>query len=634
MLSTIREKVQGWIAAIILGLIAIPFALWGINYYFEGGEISVAEVNGVDVRVDNYRRALDEQRRSFQQMLGRGADPRLFDTPEFRQRVLDGLIDEILLASDVVAAGYRVSDAELARQIREAQQFQREGRFDPKLYELLLRNVGQDARGFEARLRRDVQMRQAASGYAESVIVTTRDIETLLRLEGQQREAAYAVLPPARVRDKVRVNTQAIEQEYSAHTESYRTPERVRIEYIQLSAEGLARSIRLSDAELRQALDEAGRSGTSPEQRRASHILIKIDGKGDAAEKAAMARAQDLRAKLQAGADFAALARQHSADPGSAKQGGDLGFATRGTFAKEFDQALFAMAKTGQLSAPVRTEFGLHLIKLTGIKATALPAVNRTKIEADLKARKAEERFIELSERFHNLVYEHPDSLKPAAETLGLKIELSGWFTRAGSAQGISVNPKLVEAAFDPEVLGQGRNSAAIEVDRNTLVALRVASHEPPRQRPLSEVRTDIEKALLANARQAEAERLAQEALREIRAGTALDAVARKYGMDYRPAKLYGRKAAGADAPLIEALFKVAHPADGKPVSGNAVLADGSQAIFLLRRVVEPGMSPSGGAEGLAVRRALETRRGRDYFENYRSGLRDEARIKVYKDQL
>jgi peptidyl-prolyl cis-trans isomerase D len=637
MLTTIREKTQGWIAAIILGLVTIPFALWGINTYFEGGgRLNVAEVNGVEISVDSYKRTLEDQRRSLQQMLGRSFDPRLFDTPEFRQRVLDGLIDEMLIALDVEAHGYRVSDAELSRQIRLAPQFQRDGQFDPKLYTAMLRNAGLDVPGFEARLRRDVLVRQAESGYTQSAMVTSADLQALLKLQAQQREATVAVLKPARLRERVKISAEAIEQEYTVNAERYQSPERIRIEYIRLDAADLAKNVQVSDDEVRKAMTEASVSAAGKEERRASHILLKLPQGADAqAEKAALAKAQALRTQLQAGADFATLARKNSEDPGSAAQGGDLGFVSRGALAKEFEQTLFALKKPGELSAPVRTSYGLHLIKLTGMKApSAAPATTRAKVESEIKARKAEERFFELSEKFHNLVYEQTDSLKPAAELLGLKIETSDWFTRAGGGSGIVAEPKIIEAAFDPEVLGQGRNSNTIELGRNTLVALRIAAHEPRSLRPLAAVRSEIEKTLLASALQAEAERLAQEVLGKLRAGESFEAVVRQYGMDALATRWYARKTAGSDAQLLTAIFKTGYPEGGKAVFGSAVLVDGALAVFALRRVTEPEKPAIVGAEADAVRKQIEARRGREYLDSYRSGLRQQAKIKVYKNQL
>lgn len=637
MLSTIREKTQGWIAGIILGLIAIPFALWGINYYFEGGQPNVATVDGNAITVDSYRRALDEQRRAVARMLGRNADPRLFDTPAFRERILDGLIDEILLAHDVEAQGYRVSDAELASQIRSAPQLQRDGKFDPQLYETLLRSSGMDARGFEARLRRDMLVRQSQSVYAPSAFATTADVEMLLRLQAQEREAAVATLKPTSLGAQVRISAADVEKEYQAHPERYQTAERVRIEYLRLAVADLLKNVQPGDEELRQALaDAAAAIPGGSEERRASHILIPVDPVGgEAAEKAAIARAQALRARLLAGADFAKLAREESKDPGSAAKGGDLGLVGQGVFVREFEQALYALKKPGELSAPVRTQFGVHLIKLTEIqRPKARPAVDRVRVEAELRTRKAEERFFEMAERFHNLVYEQSDSLKPAAEALGLRIESSDWITRAGGGAGIAGNPKVVSAAFEPEVLEQGRNSAAFELEPNTLVAVRVLTHEPARLRPLAEVRADIEQQLTAAAVDVEADKVVEAALARLRAGgVTLESVAREHGMDLRPARRYARKN-GVDAALIEALFKAPRPEADRPVYGSAHLADGSRAVFVLRQVIEAEQVATSGADAAAVRRAIENRRGAGHYEAYRTGLRGDADIEIYKDQL
>lgn len=637
MLSTIREKTQGWIATLILGLIAIPFALWGVNYYFEGGNrLNVAQVNGQDISVDSYRRALEEQRRMMQQSMRRGSDMRFLESPEFRRGILDAMIDDLLAGADVEDQGYRIGNVDLARVIREAPQFQREGKFDPALYNLLLRSSGLEPRSFESQLRRERTRRQMESAYDQSAILTPSDVTALVRLTAQEREASLAVLGSARLRERIKIGAGAIEQEYQAHPERYRTVERVRIEYVRLAAEDFSRSVRVSDEELRLALAEAQQGALGKEGRRASHILVKLAENADAAaEKAAKSKIDGLRDKLQSGADFAALARQNSDDPGSAAQGGDLGQVMRGMMVKEFEAALYALRKVGEISPPVRTGFGYHIIKLTGVESpAALTAAQRAKVEEDLRKRKAEERYYEISERFQNLVYEQSDSLKPAATALGLKIETSPWFARGEAGAGPLANPKVQEAAFDPEVLTQGRNSPAIETAPNTLISLRVVSHEPSRQRPLADVRGEIEKTLIEAQRQLEAGKLAQEILKRLEQGEALESVARQYAMSHNPARVYGRRAAGVDAGMLDALFRAAQPVGGKLTYGSAVLADGSLGVFALKRIVEPEKVKLDGPEADSVRRTLEARRGRELLESYRADLRARAKIKIYKDQL
>jgi len=636
MLSTIREKTQGLIAAIILGAIAIPFALWGINYYFEGGSVKVAEVNGVDISVDAYRRTLDDQRRSFQQMLGTRFDPRMFDSPDFRGRVLDTMIDDVLMVDEVKSRGYRISSAELARQIRQAPQFQRDGQFDSKLYEFMLRNAGLDARGFEGKVRKDILLRQAESGYAQSAIVSQSDLEHYLKLQQQEREAVVAVLKSDRLKNQVSISPEAIQQEYERNASRYQTAERIQIEYVRLAAADLAKSVTVNQDELKQALAEASQAATLPEERRVSHILIKLaPGADPAAEKAAMAKIQDLRTKLMGGADFATLAKQYSDDPGSAKQGGDLGLITRGSMVREFEEAAYALQKPGSLSKPVRTQYGLHLIKLTGLKAAPKePAVNRAKVESELRVRKAEQRFYDLSERFHNLVYEQPDSLKPAAEALGLKIEVSDWFTRAGGSNGLAANRKVVDAAFDPEVIEQGRNSQAIETGPSTLVALRIHAREPARLRPLAEVRSEIEKSLLQVAVQEKAAELGKQAMLKLDHGESFEGVARGLGMEIKTAQRYKRVMPGADRSLVQAIFRAGQPTQGKPAYATTSTQDGGLALIKLERTIEPDTVSLTGNEARQLRALLDARRGREYLDYYRTNLRSQANIKIYKDQL
>ena len=629
MLTTIREKTQGWITALILGLLAIPFALWGVDSYFDGGQLNVASVDGHDISVDAYRRNLDDERR-------RVADPKLFDVPEMRQQVVEKLIHDYLAAKNAQSAGYRISDQELARQVRQLPWFQRDGKFDPKLYEVVVRNQGQTRSGFEQSLRQGYLTDQARSLYAQTAIVTDSDISTLLRHEGQQREVDVAVVSVAKLRDGVKITAADIEQDYQRNPDRFRTTEKIRIDYVQISAADLAKSVRLTDEELRQAQNETAQASRGGQERRASHILLELPAGADAAvENAAMAQAQDLRAKLLAGADFAALAKQHSKDPGSAGQGGDLGVVTAGVMVKEFEQALFALKKPGDLSVPVRTSFGVHLIKLTSLQGpVAGAAPDRAKFEAGLKARKAEEQFIDLSERLRNLAYEQPDSLKPAAEALGLKVETSPWLTRAGTAEGLLSNRKVVDAAFDPEVLEQRRNSSALEIGNNSLVVLRIHAHEAPRQLPLTEVRAVIEQSLLQAARAAEAERITTSALQQLREGKTLDSVIRQFGLVHTGVRVVGRKSKEMDAALIGSIFEAPAPANDKPVYGLASLTDGARAVFVVRKVKEPAAVAMNSPEAAAARRVLESRRGREHYEGYRAALRQQATIKIYKDQL
>jgi peptidyl-prolyl cis-trans isomerase D len=629
MLTTIREKTQGIIATFILLLIVIPFALWGINSYFEGGsKVNVAKVDGVDISQQTYRNALDQFRG--------GVDPKLLENPDIKRLVVESLIDQTLLVRDAEAQGYRLSDARLNSLIRELPYFQRDGKFDPQLYEALLRREGLGMRDFEERGRAKGVTGQIQIGLSESVIVTEDDVAAVVRLLRQERDVAYTVVSAEKFLARAAVTPAAVEQYYTAHPEMFRHPEQVRVSYLRLSAEELTRGYTPSEEELRQAFDEEAGRLASREKRQASHILISLPPQATAEEaRGALARIQGIERQARAGGDFAKLARKYSEDSATAAQGGGLGEIRRGLLPKELEQAVYAL-KPGAISQPIRTNYGYHLVKLTGVIGAARKPLSerRADLGKQIRQRKGEERFYELSEKFRSLVYEQPDSLEPAAQVLGLKVESSDWFTRSGGA-GIAGHIKVVEAAFSPELLGQARNSDAIEVGAGILVAVRVIGHRPATPKPLAEVRSQIERLLRQESAQIEARRLGEDMLKELHAGRALEALARQHGVKYQPPKTVTRdQAQGFDRRIVSAALRAPRPPANAPVFGGVDLGSQGYAVYAVLRVREIDPAKADAALKEKARRLLAARRGADYYANYRAGLRKKSEIKIYTDKL
>lgn len=638
MLSAIRDKTQGIITAIILGLLAIPFALWGVNSYFEtGSDLTVARVGGEEIKTSVYRRTLDQQRRLFESQAGRQVDPVLFETPMFKQQVLNSLVDELLIAQDTQARGYRVSDAELARIIREEPQFQRDGQFDPALYNLLLRNASLSAQGFEQRLRQDHIRQQVERGFQLGAIVLPSDVDAVVRLMEQKREIRYVTIRPDRFLPEIKLDAAKVEEYYNNHLDEFRTPERIRVDYLRLAVADLAEHIEISEDELRKLYAEQVAQQKVAEERRASHILLAVPSDATPEQvEAVKKQANELRAKLAAGANFAELAKKHSEDPGSAAKGGDLGFAGRGAYVPEFESALYALKKN-ELSEPVRTQFGFHLIKLTDVKTPPVPSFEqrRAELQQQLRTRRAEEQFYDLSERFRNLVYEQSDSLKPAAEALGLNVQQSDWFTRQGGT-GIAAQSKVVQAAFDPEVLSEGRNSQTIELSPTEFVAVRLAAREEPKQRPFEAVRAEIEGRLKRQQAQEQASQAAEAIVGKLRAGDEdFAVVAKQHGIAAVESKSVTRRAAqGADPRLIEAVFGEPRPSDNKPIYGTVQLGSEGMAVYALKQVVDGDPSQADPALKNQVRQILVQHRGRGYFQDYIKSLRENTKVRTYEDRL
>lgn len=626
MLSTIREKTQGIIATFIIALIAIPFALWGINSYFEGGSnTAVASVNGTPIRLPAYQAALEQLR---------NANPAQGDNRAMRELILEGLINQVLLMDDAHDHGYRLSDARLAQMIREAPYFQRDGRFDSGLYQALLQQQGMSAPEFEARLRRENLTSQVQRGLAETAFVTDSDVANVARLLRQERRISYAVVEPRVFAARVRVTANDIETYYNENPTAFQTPEQVRIEYVRLTAADVLKGYQPTDEELRQAYTADASRYVTPAKRRASHILIAAPaGVSEEEEAKAKQRIGEIEQQLRKGGDFAKVARGQSEDPESAAKGGDLGTVTPGLLPPELEQALSAL-KPGEVSKPVRTPYGYHLIKLTQYTPEQRVSFEQARKELVeiVRRRQGEERFFEQAERLRTLAYENSDGLAPVAKQLGVTLEQSDWLTRNGGP-GIGANARVREAAFHPEQISSRRNSDVIELSGDTLLALRVIDHKPSAQRPLADVRADIERKLTALRAQEQVQALTAEWIEKLKQGAELAQLARSAGAAPNLDKSVTREqAAGVDRRIVDAAFAAPRP-DGKPVYSRVDLGPQGYAVVAVTAVRDGGAATD-AALTERVKRQLLARRGAEYYASYRAGLRRDADIKIYPDQL
>jgi peptidyl-prolyl cis-trans isomerase D len=629
MLSAIREKTQGIIATIILSLVIIPFALWGTYSYFQGSSnVNVATVQGTNISQQAYRVAIDR-------LLANNVRPEILQNPEVKRQVLDSLIEQTLLVQNGIKQGYRVGDAELARMITEEPQFQRGDRFDPTLYQAVLRREGLSEQSFEQRLRTAQIASQIQTGFSDSTLPLPSEKDTLLRMWLQQREFDYVIVGPARFVGSAHVPEDAIKQYYESHPDEFKTPEQVRIGYIQLSVADLASDYQPTEAQLLKAFaDEKARYST-PDQRRISHILIEVpSGASKEDDAKALEKARGIEQKLRAGGDFATLAKENSADSGTAAKGGDLGVVEPGTLPRALEDAVKKL-KPGEITEPVRTSFGYHIAKLTkytpGTQKTFEQA--RPDIEKLLRNRKAEEEFYEKVEQLSNLVYEHPESLAPAAERLGLKIAQSDWFSREGG-QGIAANAKVVEAAFSPEVLHESRNSEAIELAQDKLVALRVIDHREASRKALADVRGEIQTLLQRQQAEASANKLGSEIYAKLREGQSLAELAKANGLNLEHAEVSRIDPKTVDRRLLTAVFKARVPEADKPVFGEVDLQANGRAVFALKSVKKGVPAEANDALVRRVDSMLQQRGGAELYRDYLSRLRETADVQIYPDKL
>lgn len=627
MLDFIRQRAQGWIAWTIVILIIIPFALWGVNEYFGGGRAApAAEVDGEPISQDELQRAYYQERQRLQEMLGANFKPDLFPEEQIKAQVLQRLVRQRLLIQAALESGLRVSDLHLAQTIRDVEAFQKDGEFDQELYERLLAQQGMQPAFFEAQVRRDLITGQLYRGYVATGFVTERQVDDLLRLQNQTRHIGYLTLPAKRFENEVTVSEQAIADYYEQYADRFVVPERVKVAYLDLDMEQLAESVEVNEATLRTRYEARKENYRTPEQRRARHILIASeDGDDAAAEK----EANELLKQLEAGADFDALAKAHSDDPGSAQQGGDLGLFGRGAMVPAFEEAVFAMAE-GEVRGPVKTPFGYHIIRLDEVRESQVRSFDevRSRLEQDFRREQAEERFYDLAERLANLTYEQPDTLTVAAEQLGLEIKEAGPFPRGGASEGIAAHPAVAAAAFSEDVLTGGHNSETLEIGSNRLIVLRVLEHYPETRKALEEVREEIRASLHREQMIARAKEEAEALAEKIRGGEkpAEVAAAAKLSWEEVPALARGDSEPGPE--VVRAAFRLARPDASGPSADTVSLPSGEQVVVALFGVQE-GRTEVDAAEREQVREFLRQANGEAAFAGLLQALQSRAEISV-----
>lgn len=621
MLTAIREKTSGIIAAIIVGLIIIVFSLWGIESYIRGDTgLLVAEGDGVEVSKRVYQRTLERYKANVPQQM--------WDSPFIKRQVVESLVNDTLLINEVNSLGYRASDKLLGEYIQGQSYFHSGGKFDVTTYKMALRSSNTSVGEYETQMRETLSLQQLRSGYSNSVIVTDKAMKQALSLLLQQRETDYVLIEPGRYRSSVAVSSKEIQDFYNNNKTQFNTEELVKVEYIELSADALAANYQPSDSELREFYNQDVSVALKKEKRRISHILVEGD------DKASLDKARTLMQQLRGGADFAALAKKHSDDPGSAGKGGDLGNLEPGVMVKEFEEAAMLLSKKGELAGPVKSQFGYHLIKLTAYTPAVRKPFNRMKAELvkRLRQRKGEELFFSYAETFNNTVYENPDSLQPAAQELGLKIMKSKFFSRRGGT-GIAANKTVVEAAFSSDVVDLGRNSDAIETGDTRLVAVRLLERKPATVRPLAEVRPSID-TILRNQKAAARVRETSASLKAAadKKGLAAAAASLKLGL-IKGVMLKQEGNKDIDRSLVSAVFAASHPQD-KAVIGSADLGAKGAAVFALKKVVAGDPGKADVATRKKVKDMLVKRQGREYFSNFQAGLRKAANVKIYEQNL
>mgnify|MGYP006185699201 FL=1 len=625
MLQNIRDNSQGWIAKTIIGIIVALLALTGVDAIFTSTSNSqnAAVVNGEKITTVELNQAVEMQRRQLLQQLGRDFDASLLDEKLLRESALNGLVERAVLLQGAKDAKFAFSQQALDQLILQTPEFLVDGQFSAERFDQVIRQLGYNRLQFRQMLEQEMLIGQLRAGLANSGFVTDKQVQAFASLEKQTRD--FATLTLQADLDAVVLSDDDIKAYYEAKASEFMTPEQVVLEYVELNKAAFFDQVEVSAEALQTAYENE--IANLAEQRRAAHILLEVNDALN--DEQAQAKLIEVQKRLEQGEDFAALAKELSDDSGSAGDGGDLGFAGPGVYDPAFEEALYALDKNA-VSAPVRSEFGWHLIKLLDVQAPEVPsfASLEEKLQRDLKARQVEQRFVEVAKELEDSAFEASDLAQPAQE-LGLEVKLTEAFGRQGGSEGLSANRQVIQAAFSDEVLEDGSNSSVIELDPDTVVVVRVKEHSKPEQLPLEQVQDSIREQL-TKVRASEAVKAKGEALlAALRSGqTPIEQA--DAAQAWQVVEAATRSHEGVEPAVLQTLFRMPKPANADtPSFATVSLNNGDLVVLRLNGVSQPEQALSDEDKAM-YSRFLASRVGQQDFAAFRKQLEAKADIERF----
>ncbi len=591
MLQTIHDKLKGWLAGVVLGIIGLVFVFWGINWTLSAPTYA-AKVNGTEVSAEEVRQSYQQQlAQAERQSKGAVSDAQRTD---IKMRVLDDYVNSEALVTRANKLGYRVTDQQLLQEMAQIPIFQVDGKFDYSHAVAVLRAQGRSIPEVESLFKRDVQLRQLDSALTLSSFATAGEMKQIRALTKQQRELAWLTLPAEKYAALAVPDDAALKAYYDAHKLDYMTSESVDLHYVEISLAQLASKVNVDDAQLKAYYDEQKTKTpelfVQPEQRRVSHILLPVaNPKDDAAVKA---KAEAILKRAQAGEDFAQLAKEFSQDPGSAQQGGDLGWSERKAWVPPFADAAFGM-KVDEIRGPVKTQFGYHILKLAGIQPAAVKTFEQSKadLETEYRRAQAEKLFNDAQDALADAALQNTTDIGVVARKAGLTVLEVPGFSRTDGGGALGKVPAVIDTAFSQDVL-DGRLSSMVEVEKGRGVVLRATDHKLPQQKPLDEVRNDVVAAWKKQRGMELAAAAAADALKRLQGGESWEAVAKSLDQAVMPPKFVSRSDQQVPLEVRTTAFGESKPA-GKPIYSEARLGNGDAAVIALSALREEPVDAS-----------------------------------------
>lgn len=637
MLQSIRDKTPKWLATTVLVALSVPFAFFGINSYFSArAETWVAKAGKVEISPAEFKERMEIVRRNLRQQRGAAYDASQIENPEFKRKLLEQLVDERLSSAAAESIGASATDAAVREQIEKFEAFQTDGKFDPAVYKMRVnQSYGRTPLAFEQLIAEQLNASAIPGRIGESTFVSDAAVERYLRLRDQTRDFKFVAIPPQN--DPTDQPADAdLTAYYELHKDEYSIPEQVSLDYVELDAAKMALDVVADEAALKEKYEREKTRFVSPEQRQASHILIKLaPGADAAADKAALDKITALAAEIKAGKSFAEVAKASSEDLGSKAQGGDLGFIEKGSVSGEFEKALFAMAPN-TISEPVKSDQGYHLIQLREVRAEQSKPFEavRADLERDYLDSERERRYNEVAGKLIEEVYRKPSGLIGIAEEMKLPVLHTPPFGREGGP-GIAATPAVVKAAFSDQVLVDGNASDRIEIAPNHIVLVKIAEHKPKTPRSLDEVKPLITARVVAERTEKRTRDYAVGLEKRLAEGATLEALATEAKATVQTAAGTGRNAMNQDRELVKEVFRLARPAAAdKPTRAMVSIGGKRYVLVELSAVTDGDAAKVEAAQKDSIKRMLQQSWAARDARGFTDSLHDGLEVKIAEERM
>ena len=587
LMQKIRNWATGWIAGAIMGLVIITFAVWGINFADQGAEPVVASVNGEDISLRQFQQAYNNFREQMQKYTGKSLT--LGEEELLKKQTLDKLIQDEVINQAAADTGLQISDSTIRKTVRDIDVFSGENGFDRANYERGVMQLGMTPAIFEHQLRLELMANQLQGAVTNSAFVSEKEAVWLTRISKQTRDLSYVILPADELKDSIEINDDAIEEYYGRTSEGLSEPEQVKIAYLELSVEKLAEEIVASEEDLRTYYDDNKDKYDVNEQRQVNVIDIKLSPEAEAEEiELANSKAEKMRALIASGVSFTEIAEKHDDGLKPDMLVSEHGYLARGVLPKEVDELVFTMDQ-GELSKVERTDRGLHVFRVEGIKGGIKNTFENSRelVEKDYKKSEAEYRYFDLADKLITLAYEHADSLEVASEEIGVEIQESDFFSRDNASE-LLAEPKVLAASFNQEALKSGQNSDAIELNNYHIVVLQVLEFLPAEKKSLETVKEQITQILKSEHASKLQQEKGQKILEQLKQGSDLSQVAETLGFEWKQADAVNRDAVSVNRKILRTAFKLGKPADNGFTFAGTEIGKEDYAVVAVSKIGYP----------------------------------------------